>query len=87
MNAQPSMRLVAAMLVFGLLLGACASRGAGHDEPAHPAGLLHIPPGHMPPPGQCRVWHPDRPPGHQPPPGDCHVLRFRVPYGAYLIRG
>jgi hypothetical protein len=23
------------------------------------------------PPGECRIWFPDRPPGHQPPPGRC----------------
>ena len=27
-----------------------------------------IPRGHMPPPGESRLWYPDRPPGHQPPP-------------------
>jgi len=26
-----------------------------------------IPPGHMPPPGKCRIWYPNRPPGQQPP--------------------
>ena len=25
----------------------------------------------LPPPGECRVWYPDRPPGHQPPPFRC----------------
>lgn len=46
-----------------------------------------IPPGHLPPPGECRIWYPDRPPGHQPPPGSCGELRFRVPPGAFLVRG
>lgn len=46
---------------------------------------LHIPPGHLPPPGMCRIWYPDRPPGHQPPPGDCAYLAGRVPLGAWLI--
>lgn len=32
---------------------------------------IKVPPGHYPPPGQCRVWHPGRPPGHQPPPVPC----------------
>lgn len=32
---------------------------------------LRVPPGHYPPPGHCRVWHPGRPPGHQPPPVRC----------------
>lgn len=49
-----------------------------------PAGL-HIPPGHRPPPGQCRIWFLDRPPGHQPPPGDCRELRHQVPPSAWLV--
>jgi hypothetical protein len=44
--------------------------------------LPDIPPGHMPPPGKCRIWYPDRPPGQQPPPGDCRELEYRVPLGA-----
>jgi hypothetical protein len=48
----------------------------------HGYARLHIPPGHYPPPGECRIWYPDRPPGHQPPPGKCD----RVPPGAWLIR-
>jgi hypothetical protein len=47
---------------------------------------LRIPPGHYPPPGECRIWFPDRPPGHQPPPGNCHRLAEHVPPGAWLIR-
>ncbi|MDX1640477.1 MAG: hypothetical protein R3220_02180 [Balneolaceae bacterium] len=45
-----------------------------------------IPPGHMPPPGECRIWYYDRPPGHQPPTVQCHRVR-RIPYGAILVRG
>jgi hypothetical protein len=30
-----------------------------------------IPPGHLPPPGECRTWYPGVPPGHQPPPHRC----------------
>ena len=30
-----------------------------------------VPPGHYPPPGECRMWNPDLPPGHQPPPYRC----------------
>jgi hypothetical protein len=30
-----------------------------------------IPNGHLPPPGECKLWYPDRPPGHQPPPFKC----------------
>ncbi len=46
-----------------------------------------IPRGHMPPAGKCRIWFPNRPPGHQPPPGDCKELKYKVPRGAWLIRG
>jgi len=47
----------------------------------------HIPPGHLPPRGKCRIWYPDRPPGHQPPPGNCKRLKRHVPPGARLIYG
>ena len=52
-----------------------------HGHPAH----LGVPPGHLPPPGECRVWYPGRPPGHQPPPGHCATLKRHVPAGAWLL--
>ena len=65
----------------------------GYDERGHDRGdsyfqrhgytQLDIPAGHYPPPGECRIWYPDRPAGHQPPPGKCSS---RVPPGAWLIR-
>ena len=57
--------------------------GQGHYE----GTLPEIPPGHMPPPGKCRIWFPGKPPGQQPPPGDCWELERQVPPGAWLIRG
>lgn len=48
---------------------------------------IPIPHGHLPPPGECRVWFVDRPPGHQPPPGSCARLRRQVSAGAILIEG
>lgn len=44
---------------------------------------LDIPKGHYPPPGECRIWFPDRPPGDQPPPVKCG--EGPVPAGAWLI--
>jgi hypothetical protein len=54
----------------------------------HQHGYTHldIPPGHLPPPGECRIWYPGKPPGHQPPPGKCGRLRHHVPAGAWLIQ-
>lgn len=34
-----------------------------------------ITPGHLPPPGECRVWYDGVPPGQQPPPTDCATAR------------
>ncbi|RTQ46518.1 hypothetical protein EJV47_21435 [Hymenobacter gummosus] len=33
-----------------------------------PRRLEGVPRGHYPPPGECRIWYPNRPPGQQPPP-------------------
>jgi hypothetical protein len=59
----------------------------GYDGYFHEHGhtTLGVPPGHLPPPGQCRLWYPGRPPGHQPPPEHCGRLRYGVPAGAWLI--
>ncbi len=71
------MILVAAVL----FLTGCAHHTYGHRS------SVPIPEGHMPPPGECRIWYPDRPAGQQPPPGDCRKLQRQVPPGAYLIYG
>jgi hypothetical protein len=63
-------------------------RSRRHRSPPYFRGRysrLDIPYGHYPPPGECRLWYPDRPPGQQPPPGDCRSLRS-APRGAWLIR-
>jgi len=47
---------------------------AKHFEHSYARGErreIRIPKGHMPPPGECRRWYPDRPAGHQPPPFRC----------------
>lgn len=47
-----------------------------------------IPPGHLPPPGACRVWLPDRPPGHQPPATSCAFAEAQARrYGGAVIYG
>ena len=46
---------------------------------------LHIPPGHLPPPGECRIWFPGRPPGHQPPPVSCAEAISEAPAGSWVL--
>jgi hypothetical protein len=43
-------------------------RGNSRVEVARDQG---IPPGHLPPPNQCRVWYDNRPNGRQPSPTNC----------------
>lgn len=73
-----------------LLLIGCApvivsEPGPPGPPPGGPFATIDIPPGHLPPPGECRIWFPDRPPGHQPPPGPCPSLVSKVPPGAWLL--
>jgi hypothetical protein len=49
-----------------------------------PRARVHVPPGHLPPPGSCRRWYPGVPPGHQPPPEPCERL-FRYGYGPDFV--
>ncbi|MES9993983.1 MAG: DUF4382 domain-containing protein [Candidatus Thiodiazotropha sp.] len=39
-----------------------------------PHSGVNIPGGHLPSPGECRLWTLDEPPGQQPAPGDCEEL-------------
>jgi hypothetical protein len=74
---------------LAIALAGCAVEGPVYGPPSdrYPGYVFEIPEGHMPPPGECRIWFPDRPPGQQPPPGDCYELQRRVPPGAVLVRG
>ena len=74
------------VLLCALLMSACGPVIV-ETEPPYPSEhkYFKIPPGHLPPPGECRIWYPGKPPGHQPPPGDCAALHWRVPPGAWLI--
>ena len=61
---------------------------AAKTAPPHsvrgPVARLGVPPGHYPPPGQCRVWIPGQPPGRQPRPSSCDALD-QVPLGAWVL--
>lgn len=52
---------------------------------ASTAARLGIPPGHLPPPGQCRVWIPGRPPGHQAAARSCEGIAATAPAGAWIV--
>jgi len=94
---------VSFLLLIVALAGGCATYGSviledetgsitvevdkGPGKGYYESTLPKIPPGHMPPPGKCRIWFPGQPPGQQSPPGDCWELERQVPPGAWLIRG
>lgn len=59
--------------------GARSRDGESHGR------AVRVPPGHYPPPGQCRIWYAARPPGHQPPAGRGDSFVGRVPVGAFLL--
>ncbi len=77
------------------LMYGCASVSVAATMPPDVADIaieehgyaLSIPPGHLPPPGECRIWYPGEPPGRQSPPGACSELARRVPPGAWLVHG
>ena len=55
---------------------------------AGPRQLAGVPRGQYPPPGECRVWYPNRPPGQQPPPTSCDRLAgMRLEPGAFILHG
>ena len=51
------------------------------------AERLGIPPGHMPRPGECRVWIPGTPPGRQPRPRSrpCAGIERVAPAGSWIV--
>ncbi len=77
--------VVGLALTFGLT--AC-SRAGNSNENASTAARFGVPPGHLPPAGQCRVWMPGVPPGQQKkkyPVGQCSTLSRSIPAGGWLI--
>ena len=91
------MRIFSIVLVLLFAAGCSGNLGVHYESdsprpPAEESGPevahhkdLHIPPGHFPPPGKCRVWVPGTPPGRQARPGDCATVAQQVPAGAWLL--
>ena len=71
----------------------CSSISSSRPEQPAPAvrrgpstaSTLGIPPGHLPPPGQCRVWYPGEPPGHQPRARSCARIEREAPAGSWIV--
>ena len=59
----------AALLALAVLAGTANAQKRGHK-------VAKIPPGHMPPPGLCRVWYDGVPPGRQPGATSCADARY-----------
>jgi len=53
--------------------------------PAASAKTLGVPPGHLPPVGQCRVWVPGKPPGHQERARSCSNIERDAPKGSWIL--
>lgn len=51
------------------------------------SGASRVPPGHLPPPGMCRIWIDGVPPGRQPRPTTCAAAERNRPYNARVIYG
>jgi hypothetical protein len=83
-----ALKLISCTVLMLLLASAPALAKKGkhpHTSGGVKSAHLGIPPGHLPPPGHCRIWYPGRPPGWQPPPGPCSDVRRRLPAGAWLV--
>jgi hypothetical protein len=72
------MRHAIATVVLTGLVATSAFAQDGRERYSEPneggrysAEAQDVPPGHLPPPGQCRVWYDGRPPGHQPRATSC----------------
>ncbi len=85
-------RALPALLVGAALLG-CSGKSIYQPDPKpqpvsskkSTAATLGIPPGHLPPPGQCRVWMPGKAPGHQARPRGCANIEAFAPAGSWIV--
>ena len=60
--------------------------GGGGIRPST-AATLGVPPGHLPNPGECRIWIPGTPPGQQAKPKSrsCGGIAALAPAGSWII--
>jgi len=65
-------RAATTLVVIALIAAPLAAKDRGRQGKKGQG----IPPGHLPPPGTCRVWYDGRPPGHQPAPTGCREAEY-----------
>jgi len=78
------MRTTAAFILAGFLATPLFAQGPYGQR------AQGVPPGHLPPPGACRVWYDGRPSGQQPPPTSCREaerVAARDPYARVIYGG
>ena len=65
--------------------GPSTTPSGGSHGAAVPPEYLGIPRGHLPPPGECRVWHPGEGAGLEPAPGKCEDVSYDLGPGDWLL--
>lgn len=61
------------------------AKAPAQKEAQSTAAIQGIPPGHLPPLGQCRVWVPGEPPGQQAKPRSCTDIERSAPPGTWIV--
>ncbi len=56
-----------------------------HQVMPYAGADVDVPRGHLPPPGECRLWEIDQAPGQQTSSGDCSELEQQVTDGTVLV--
>ena len=88
--------IIAAFVVFTGLVTSCGSlsvivQGGGSGTTSLPTShyssfrSLGIEPGHLPPPGSCKIWYPNEPAGQQPPPTSCENAMRDAPLNSWVL--
>ncbi len=85
-----SLSRIFSSVVVCLSLGACTTVFEAPSSGSRPvagntATALGIPPGQLPPPGECRVWIPGRSPGRQAAPRSCDGIMAVAPGGSWVL--
>ena len=92
--------LPASLLLLGTLITGCSSLGITlHGSTANDNTVVvqsqapvkkhkkhKIPKGHLPPPGKCKIWLPNKPAGHQGPSMSCKKAMDQAPYGSWVVK-